>query len=176
MFSGKTEALIETVQRAERSGTRVSLLKPALDWLHPGEVVSHAGTRHRSIDVESGEGILLAGKGAEVVALDEGQFLEATGVAALLDLVRGGADVTVAGLDLDFRAEPFPIVEALRRSANDIRLLTATCTRCGGQATRTQRFVGGLPAALDDPTIVLGGLETYQPRCERCYVAERTEA
>jgi thymidine kinase len=176
MFSGKTEALLVAVRNAEATGTPVSVLKPALDSRNPGEVVSHAGTRHAAVDVQDGEGILSAATGAEVVALDEAQFLETTGITALIDIARDGVAVTVAGLDLDFRGEPFPGVEHLRRSADEVQLLAATCTRCGRPATRTQRFVHGVPAAYADPTIVLGGLETYQPRCERCYKAERQQA
>jgi thymidine kinase len=173
MFSGKTEALLAIVRSAETSGKPVALLKPALDSRNPGEVVSHAGARHAAVDVENGEDILRAARGAEIVALDEAQFLQTTGVSALIDLAQDGVSVAVAGLDLDFRADPFLSVEELRRSADEVRLLSATCTRCGGQATRTQRLVRGLPAAYADPTIVLGGEETYQPRCERCYNAER---
>lgn len=175
MFSGKTEALLARVRSAETSGTRVSLLKPALDTRHPGEVVSHTGARHAAVEVATADDIRQVTAGMSVVAFDEAQFLDAVGVSTVIDLARKGMSVTVAGLDLDFRAEPFPSVETLRQSADAVRLFTTTCTRCGREATRTQRFVRGLPAAYEEPIVVLGE-DAYQPRCARCYAAERSQA
>jgi thymidine kinase len=173
MFSGKTQALLNILREAQSAGSCVALVKPAIDSRNPGEVVSHSGERHRASEIGSVAELSLAAKDAAVVAVDEVQFLDREVIGFLRQLASVGLAVTVAGLDLDFRERPFPSVQALRELADSVRVLTATCTRCGAEATRTQRFVHGEPAAITDPVVLIGGIETYQPRCKRCYDLER---
>lgn len=181
MFSGKSEELIRRTTRAFIAKQRVQVFKPALDnrydELHGGvAVASHNGRTLQALAVESVaqmRGVL--DSDAQVIAVDEGQFLSHELVAFACDLAEAGKRVIIAGLDLDFRAEPFgPIPELLAR-AESVTKLTAICVRCGAAATRTQRLLGGHPAHFDDPVILVGAAESYEPRCRACHVVPRRE-
>ncbi len=181
MFSGKSEELIRRTTRAFIAKQHVQVFKPALDNryddLHEGvAVASHNG---RTLDARSVSGVKALQQGLEpgvqVVAIDEGQFLTHDLVTCAADLAESGVRVIVAGLDLDFRGEPFgPIPELLAR-AESVTKLTAVCVRCGAAATRTQRLIGGHPAHFDDPVILVGAAESYEPRCRECHVVVRKE-
>jgi thymidine kinase len=173
MFSGKTERLLSRTREAEANSERVILAKPAADSRHPGRVVSHSGAEHMAIEVATADALVAAALDVSVICIDEVQFLRSEITRVLRQLADSGREVNAAGLDLDFRGQPFPTVQALHASADTTNVLTAVCTRCGDVATRTQRFANGLPAPLDDPILVIGGSELYQARCERCFFAER---
>lgn len=85
----------------------------------------------------------------------------------------GGIRVIVAGLDRDFRGEPFQNIPELLALAEDVTKLTAICMRCGAPATRTQRLVNGEPASYDDPIIIVGASESYEPRCRHCHEVKK---
>jgi thymidine kinase len=181
MFSGKSEELIRRTTRAFIAKQRVQVFKPALDSryddLHGGvAVASHNGRTLQALAVESVaqmRGVL--DSGAQVIAVDEGQFLSHELVGFACDLAEAGKRVIIAGLDLDFRAEPFgPIPELLAR-AESVTKLTAICVRCGAAATRTQRLLGGHPAHYGDPVILVGAAESYEPRCRTCHAVPRRE-
>jgi len=181
MFSGKSEELIRRTTRAFIAKQRVQVFKPALDTryddLHDGAAVaSHNGRTLEAVavaDVAQMRGALEPG--VQVVAVDEAQFLPYDLVAFACDLTEAGKRVIVAGLDLDFRGEPFgPIPELLAR-AESVTKLTAICVRCGAAATRTQRLIGGHPAHFDDPVILVGAAESYEPRCRACHAVPRKE-
>ena len=181
MFSGKSEELIRRTTRAFIAKQHVQVFKPALDTryddLHKGvAVASHNG---RTLDALAVSGVKELREGLEpgvqVVAIDEGQFLTHDLVAFAADLAESGVRVIIAGLDLDFRGEPFgPIPELLAR-AESVSKLTAVCVRCGAAATRTQRLIGGHPAHFDDPVILVGAAESYEPRCRECHTVPRKE-
>ena len=171
MFSGKTDELIA---RARARGAVV--FKPAVDTRHPRDlVVSHSGASIEAVSVEDSAELLAAADDAAAVAIDEIQFFD-PGLAEAVELLRArGSDVVVAGLDLDFRREPFPTTRRLADAAERLERLEARCTRCGRPATVTQRLLNGRPAPLDDPVVRIGDDELYEPRCEECWVAERVE-
>ena len=181
MFSGKSEELIRRTTRAFIARQRVQVFKPALDTryddLHGGvAVASHNGRTLDALAVPdvTRMRVMLDGE-AQVVAIDEGQFLTHELVTFACDLAEAGKRVLIAGLDLDFRGEPFgPIPELLAR-AESVTKLTAICVRCGAAATRTQRLIGGHPAHFDDPVILVGAAESYEPRCRACHVVPRKE-
>lgn len=175
MFSGKTEALLEIINTAELAHKRVAVLKPAVDSRYRGWVVSHSGSRHVATEFSDVVSLVSAIEPSVLAAIDEAQFLSADAVEAICRLADGGLDVAAAGLDLDFRGEPFQSMSTLVDSAGIVKHLTAVCTRCGGVATRTQRFAGGVPAPFIEPIVLVGDDSIYQPRCERCYAAERLE-
>jgi thymidine kinase len=175
MFSGKTEALLNIIRAAEDAKERVAVLKPSVDSRSPGWVVSHAGSRHVATEFSDVASLLSAMERSRIAAIDEAQFLTPDAVEAICRLATGNVDVTAAGLDLDYRGEPFTSVSALVHSADVVKRLTAVCTRCGGVATRTQRFANGAPTPLDEPVILVGDESIYQARCERCYFQERLE-
>lgn len=178
MFSGKSEELIRRVTRAVIARQRVLVFKPALDdRYHESAVASHAGRTVHATPVRgaadirarlSGEGTLLHAQGEvlpDVVGIDEVQFLDDAIIPLALELADAGVRVILAGLDQDFRAEPFGFMPELLARAESVEKLTAICTVCGAPATRSQRLIGGQPARFDDPVVLVGAQESYEARC-----------
>ena len=176
MFSGKSEEMIRRVTRALIARQHVQVFKPAIDDRYDDvAVASHAGRKLEAIAIADVDDLRSrVERGAQVVAIDEGQFLGHDLVELASDLAEDGKRVLIAGLDLDFRGEPFgPMPELLAR-AEVVEKLTAIC-RCGRFATRTQRLIQGNPAHFDDPVILVGASESYEPRCRECHVVPREE-
>ncbi len=173
MFSGKTEELIRRVRRAEIARQKAQVFKPKLDNRHPGsQVASHSGLIAEAEAVETASEILdrvLAD--TRVVAIDEAQFFDWAIVEVARSLTDRGLRVIVAGLDLDFRAEPFGPMPLLMAEAELVDKLHAICVACGNDASRTQRLVNGWPAMYDQPVVQVGGAEAYEARCRQCYQA-----
>jgi thymidine kinase len=165
MFSGKTDELIRRLAAAEADGLRVATAKPSVDVADPGWIVSLSGARRPAVSLASPAEVAALAIGYDVVGIDEIEFFEPS-IAALAAQVR----VVAAGLDLDFRAEPFGPMPALAELADDLAVLTATCAVCGGVATRSQRLLDGRPAPRDAPTVQIGGRELYEPRCAEHHV------
>ena len=178
MFSGKSEELIRRLNRAVIARQRVAVFKPAIDDRYRlAHVASHSGRAIEAVAVVStaqvrsllaGEGPLLsAGQAAlpEVVGFDEAQFFDAGLVGLCLELADQGVRVVLAGLDLDFRGEPFGVMPELLSRAESVEKLTAICMVCGAPATRTQRLIGGQPARHSDPVVLVGAAESYEARC-----------
>ena len=170
MFCGKTEELIRRVRRAIIARQTVKVFKPQLDDRYGIQnITSHTGQSVAAIPVASSEDILeLADGGATVVAIDETQFFD----VGLIEVVRRLVDerslrVILAGLDTDFRGEPFGPMPQLLSIAEEVIKLHAICVVCGEDASRTQRLVDGKPAAYDDPTILVGAQESYEARCRQ---------
>lgn len=171
MFSGKTEELIRRVRRAQIARQRVSVFKHALDDRYAvGAVTSHNGARIDAIAIaHSAEISARMDPMATVVAVDEVQFLD-DGITQVARALAGrGLRVVLAGLDTDFRGEPFGPIPALLAAAEEVTKLTAICVVCGAPATRTQRLVDGRPAHYTDPVILVGAQEVYEARCRRCH-------
>lgn len=181
MFSGKTTELLRLLNRYRLAGYRAVLLKPSIDTRYSErEVVSHDGLKMESITVNpSYEGLISALetlRDADTIGIDEFQFFEND--HRIIDLILELSlerKVFVAALNLDFRGEPWEIVKELLPRADEIISLQAVCTyidpktgkRCGAPATRTQRLIDGKPAPRDAPRILIGGRESYEPRCRR---------
>ena len=179
MFSGKSEELIRRVKRALIASQRVQVFKPRLDnRYHASDVVSHDGTRVEAVAVADSRELRarLQDPLPQVVAVDEVQFFDAGLVELVMALTEQGVRVIVAGLDLDFRGEPFGIIPELLARAEWVEKLSAVCPRCGRAATRTQRLVNGKPARYDDPVILVGANEVYEPRCRGCHTVVRENA
>lgn len=172
MFSGKSEELIRRVTRACIAQQRVQVFKPAIDLRYQKDALaSHNGRTFKAIPVQSVAEMAQAfDANSHVIAIDEAQFLD----DALADWVDARADegyrVIVAGLDLDFRAEPFGIMPELMARAEHVDKLTAVCMQCGRAATRSQRLIAGQPAHYDDPIILTGASESYEARCRQHHV------
>ena len=176
MFSGKSEEMIRRVTRALIAKQHVQVFKPAIDDRYDDvAVASHAGRKLEAIAIADVDDLRSRiERSVQVVAIDEGQFLGHDLVALAGELAESGKRVLIAGLDLDFRGEPFgPMPELLAR-AEVVEKLTAIC-RCGRFATRTQRLIQGQPAHFDDPVILVGASESYEPRCRECHVVPREE-
>ncbi len=167
MFSGKTEELIRRVKRAQIAKQRVQVFSHGLDTRYSnGQVASHGGARWEAIPVKTTEEILgQVDSQATVIAIDEAQFFDWKIAEAANLLASRGARVIVAGLDMDFRGEPFGPIPLLMAQAELVEKLSAICVICGDAATRTQRLIDGSPAKYDDPVILVGAAEVYEPRC-----------
>jgi len=175
MFSGKSEELIRRMKRAVIARRTVQVFKPALDDRFGSELVrSHDGDSFVARPVRrSGEIVPLLSADTSVVGVDEVQFFDPGIVAVVRELVAGGRRVICAGLDLDFRGEPFGPVPMLLALAERVDKLEAICVVCGESGTRTQRIVNGVPADYDDPIIVIGAQEAYEARCRTCHTVPR---
>jgi len=167
MFSGKTEELIRRVRRAAIAKQRVQVFKPEIDVRYLAQrVTSHDGHAFDALPVARSADILTRiDSETTVVAIDEAQFFD-LGIEAVVDgLADRGLRVILAGLDLDFRGEPFGAMPALLCRADEVLKLHAICMVCGEAATRTQRLVNGAPARYDEPVIMVGAAEAYEARC-----------
>ena len=171
MFAGKTEELIRRINVLSFARKNIIVFKPKIDNRYSEtEIVSHAGTSVPCIDVSNSKEILNYIKpDTEVVAIDEVQFFDKDIVDVCEYLADKGLRVMVAGLDKDFRGEPFGVLPELLTRAEFVTKLTAVCAKCGAPATRTQRLVDGNPADFDDPIVLVGAVEHYEPRCRHCH-------
>jgi thymidine kinase len=177
MFSGKTEELMRRLRRAEYAKQRVLTIKHHIDKRYnqvPTCIVSHEGRERFAFvinDSSAGfEKIMeLAHENVDVVGIDEVQFFSTPIFGIINKLVDDGKRVIVAGLDLDFRGEPFGIVPILMAVADEVLKLKAICVQCGRDAHHTQRLINGKPAAYDDPVILVGAAELYEARCRLCF-------
>lgn len=172
MFSGKTEELLRRIRRAEIARKKVQLFKPTIDNRYGlVRVASHDGLgREDAIVVCAAEDILRRlDADTEVVAVDEIQFFDQS-IADVCDhLADRGLRIIAAGLDQDFRGEPFGPMPLLLARAERVDKLHAICVTCGASASRTQRLIDGRPARYDDPVILVGGSESYEARCRNCH-------
>ena len=172
MFSGKTEELLRRVRRSEIARRRIQLFKPRIDHRFGHErVASHNGlARSDAVASENAAAMLaLVQPGTHVVAIDEVQFFDNAITHACQELADRGIQVIAAGLDQDFRGEPFGPMPLLMALAEQVDKLHAICVRCGAPATRTQRLIDGEPARYDEPVILVGGSESYEARCRTCH-------
>ncbi|SFQ02036.1 thymidine kinase [Salibacterium halotolerans] len=171
MFSGKSEELIRRIRRAAYGNLNVIVFKPALDDRYSEEeVVSHNGTKIWAKAVGHSRDILpMLEKGVQMVAVDEAQFFDRGIVSVAQHLADRGIKVVLAGLDQDFRGEPFVQVKELMAAAEEVVKLQAVCPCCGSPASRTQRLIEGRPAHYDDEVIMVGADEAYEPRCRHCH-------
>jgi thymidine kinase len=170
MFSGKTDELIRRLRRARIARQKVQVFFPALDARYAGmdfgKLTSHAGAEFDAAPVRTAEEILRAVEdGTSVVAIDEAQFFDDDILAAVRRLISSGLRVIAAGLDTDFRGEPFGPMPMLMAEAERLDKLQAICMVCGEPASRTQRLINGKPAPLLSPVVVVGAGELYEARC-----------
>lgn len=172
MFSGKSRELLTRLSEADSVGASVIGLRPAVDTRVERAVIwSRDGFERSARLIRSSEEIAPASRGFEVVGIDEVQFLEDALLEAIAELCERGIRVVTAGLDLNFRRQPFGPTLALASVAEAVTHLHARCAVCGERADLTQRLVSGAPAAADSPLILIGDEELYEPRCGRCHVS-----
>ncbi len=177
MSSGKTDELLRLLRRAEIARRRTLLVRPDVDDRTPSEYAeSRSKARYPSTPVPRAEPVrilsLARERDADLIGIEEAQFFDPSLVGAVETLRASGRHVIASGLNTDFAGRPFGAMPQLLALADEITMLTAICVVCGEPATRTQRLVGGRPAAVDDPLIVIGGfgspaVETYEARCLR---------
>ncbi len=178
MFSGKTEELMRRVRRANIARKRVQLFKSHLDDRYAGlwAVSSHDQRSFEATPVDSAAQISQRlDPTAQVIAIDEAQFLDGGIVAVATALAERGRRVIIAGIDTDFRGEPFGDMPRLMAVAEVVDKLHAICVLCGSPASRNQRLIGGQPAPYDSPTIMVGAADSYEARCRACHVVPRRD-
>lgn len=167
MFSGKTDELIRRLVRATIARQKVQVFKPAIDVRYAAEkVASHTGSTFDAIPAQKAAEIpARVEKDTTVVGLDEVQFFDPEIVSVAQSLAARGIRVIAAGLDMDFRGEPFGPMPELMAKAEVVLKLHAICMVCGDDASRTQRLVNGKPARYDEPVVIVGASELYEARC-----------
>ncbi len=175
MFSGKTEELIRRIKRAVIARQVVQVFKPSLDDRYDAvQVASHNGTFFSAAPVQNVAAMRAELRAdAEVIAIDEAQFFENELVDFCRELAEQDRRVIIAGLDLDFRGEPFGPMPVLMAEAEQVDKLQAICIVCGAAASRTQRLINGQPASYHDPIILVGATENYEARCRRHHLVPR---
>ncbi len=158
MFSGKTEELIRRLKRAQFARQKVEIFKPQVDTRYDEEmVVSHDANEIRSTPVPAAANIRLLADGCDVVGIDEAQFFDDEIVTVCNDLANKGIRVVVAGLDMDFKGNPFGPMPALMATAEYVTKVHAVCTRTGNLANYSYR------KSNDDKLVLLGEVEEYEP-------------
>jgi len=164
MYSGKTEELIRRLRRAQIARQRVEIFKPAIDDRYARDaIVSHSELRIPARSVKTAQEVLRFAHEAQVIGIDEGQFLGPDLVKVCERLARRGKRVIVAGLDQDYAGRPFEPMPHLLAIAEYITKTLAICMVCGGPANRTYR------KRRRAERVVVGGADLYEARCRRCY-------
>lgn len=175
MFSGKTEEMIRRLRRAVIAKQKVQVFKPKIDNRYDEQkVTSHAGIDFEAIPISSSDELLQYLKDdTTVVGIDETQFLDDGIIDVIEKMLEKGIRVIAAGLDMDFRGEPFGCMPLLMAKAEKVEKVQAICMVCGEPASRTQRLVDGKPAHYDDPIVIVGASEMYEARCRKHHIVPR---
>lgn len=169
MFSGKTEELIRRLRRAQIARLHVEIFKPKTDTRYDETaVVTHNQNSIPSTPVENSSSILLLSSHAQVVGIDEAQFFDDELPHVCNILANKGIRIIVAGLDMDFKGQPFGPMPALMAMAESITKVHAVCVQCGNPALYSYRLIP------DNARVLLGEKESYEPRCRSCYLADGT--
>lgn len=164
MFSGKTEELIRRLKRAKIANQKVEIFKPKIDTrFDSAKVVSHDENSVLAIPVEHSHKIFELSEGISVIGIDEAQFFDMDLPDVCQQLALDGKRVIVAGLDMDFRGNPFGPMPNLLAVAEYITKVHAICLHCGNLATHSYRL------SDDSQTVLLGEKNLYEPRCRTCY-------
>jgi thymidine kinase len=168
MFSGKTEELIRRLKRARFANQKIEIFKPEVDIrYHDREVVSHDDNRIHSTPVPSSANILLMVSDVDVVGIDEAQFFDDGLVYVCNELANQGIRVIVAGLDMDFKGQPFGPMPQIMACAESVTKVHAVCMECGHEACYSYRTVS------TETLVLLGETDKYLPLCRECYLSKK---
>ena len=176
MFSGKSEELLRRIKRGVIAKQKVLLFKPSIDNRYKENMVStHNGNSYESVNIDKAEQIYdyIIDKKYDIIGIDEVQFFDEKFVEVINKLADDGIRVIVAGLDMDFKAEPFHPMPEIMAVSEMVTKLHAVCNKCGKEASRSQRLIDGEPARYDDPIVVIGASESYEARCRHCHEIKR---
>lgn len=179
MFSGKTEELMRRLGRAEYAKQNVLTIKHSIDnRKSAATILSHNGQERLAFSIDNNKENInkildLANKNIQVIGIDEIQFFPIEIIDVIVKLVDMGKTIIVAGLDLDFKGEPFGITPLIMAIADSVLKLKAICVVCGKDAHHTQRIINGIPAKYDDPIILVGAQDAYEARCRNCFAIDK---
>lgn len=172
MYSGKTSELIRRIVALEYAKKDIVAFKPAIDNRYSEDkICSHTGHEVPSYSISDPNDIYKIikdlGGNTSTIAIDEVQFFDKSIIDVVANLADQGYHVMCAGLDQDFRGEPFINTASIAAIAEFNTKLSAFCTVCGAPAVKSQRLIDGRPATPDDPTILVGAKESYEARCRK---------
>ena len=171
MFAGKTEELMRRVKRMEYAHKNYMIFKPSIDTRYSiTEIVSHNKKALTAINISHGSDMKRhVKKDTQAIVIDEVQFFDETLIKYLMEFASQGYRVICGGLDRDFRGQAFKVTGEIMAISDSVTKLTAICSCCGKEATMTQRIIDGEPAHFNDPTILVGEMESYEARCRDCH-------
>jgi thymidine kinase len=177
MYAGKSEELIRLARRSLYAKKRVQVFKPKIDdRYHQTMVVSHQGVQFEAeVAVNVEEMRLKLDPKVQVLLIEEVQFFDSSVVDFCVEVADSGVEVVCAGLDQDFRRQPFGPMPTLLAVADEVVKLRAICMKCGATASHTYRMVNGKPAHWDDPIVLIGATESYEARCRNCFEIRRSK-
>ena len=165
MFSGKTEELMRRLRRAKIAGLRTEIFKPTIDTRYAQEdVVSHDRNSIASTPIDTAESLLLLASNVDVIGIDEAQFFDPRLPQVVEQLADQGIRVILAGLDMDFKRQPFGPMSTLCAIADSVDKIHAICIECGSWASYSYRLVSG------QEQVMLGEANEYRPLCRTCYL------
>lgn len=172
MFAGKTEEIIRRVRRLHYAKKKVLVFKPSIDNRYSDDnIVSHNKQMIDAINIADIRDVFnYVDQSTAAVVIDEAQFFSDEIITVVNALADAGKRVIIGGLDTDFRGEPFGPMPRLLALAEHVTKLTAICVVSGEPATRTQRLINGKPANYDDPIVLIGASEAYEPRARRYHI------
>ncbi len=172
MFAGKTEELIRRTTRMKYSKKNYIVFKPIIDNRYSeNEIVSHASRYINAINIKNTKEIEeYIDETIQAIIIDEIQFFDFDIIDLIIKYAQNGIRVICAGLDADFKGEPFKNTAYLLAIAEKVTKLNAICVVCGAEATKTQRIIDGHPANYDDPIVLVGASDSYEARCRDCHV------
>lgn len=175
MFSGKSDELIRRMRRAKYANKKMQVFIPALENRRGRDSVNtYDGIAKPADPVKKSEDILkMVEPDTDWVVIDEAQFFDMKLIEVVNTLALQGRRVIIAGLETDFRGEPFGPMAYINRLAEKSKKMHARCNVCHGKATRTQRILNGKPAHYDDPVVVIGAEELYEARCRKHHEVPR---
>lgn len=172
MMSGKTIELVRELTIAKEAGLNVLAFKSQLDTRYDKKnIVSHSGISFPAISVSEPKELLFFVKpNTDVIGIDEIQFFDDSMIRILEHLADRGIQIIVAGLDKDFRGEPFGIMPDLLAEAEEVKKIAGICSKCGEPAAFSQRLIAGVPAGYYDDTVVIDNKDKYEPRCRKHFI------
>lgn len=175
MFAGKSEELLRRINRLVYAKKKFLVFKPSIDNRYSEtEVVSHNQHKYKAIALMDPKKILdYYENDLDAICIDEIQFFDEAVIDVIDFYANHGVRVIVAGLDMDFKGDPFMITAKLLAKAEYVTKLTAICTVCGKSATRTQRLINGEPASINDPVVLVGASESYEARCRHHHIVKK---
>ena len=176
MFSGKSEELLRRIKRGVIAKQNVLLFKPSIDNRYEKNKVStHNGNSFESVNIDKAEQLYdyVIDKEYDIIGIGEVRFFADKIIEVINKLADDGIRVIVAGLDMDFKAEPFHPMPEIMAISEMVTKLHAVCNKCGKEASRSQRLINGEPAKYDDPIVVIGASESYEARCRHCHEIKR---
>ena len=175
MFAGKSEELLRRINRLVYAKKKFLVFKPSIDNRYSEtEVVSHNQHEYKAIALMDPKKILdYYENDLDAICVDEIQFFDEAIIDVIDFYANHGVRVIVAGLDMDFKGDPFMITAKLLAKAEYVTKLTAICTVCGKSATRTQRLINGEPASINDPVVLVGASESYEARCRHHHIVKK---